>query len=157
MQNRMKTHQLTSEQIEALLKRSQVATLATLNDDGTPYCVPIHFVWLDGAVCFHGLPVGQKVGNLKARPDVCFNTYEMKGLLFDPEERPCDTNTAYESVVIRGKARMLENPEEKLRVLEAVIAKYTPQLVGRPIPKAMLNGTGVVRLEAEEITGKYWE
>ena len=141
MQNRMKTHPMTEEAIEALLKRAQVGSIATLDEDGTPYAVPVHFVYLDGAVYFHGLPKGQKIDNLKARPQVCFSVWDMQGFLMDPEGRPCDTNTKYESVAAKGEASVLTDLAEKQTVLEAIIAKYTPQLSGTPLPENMLRGS----------------
>lgn len=156
MQNRMKTHPMTEEAIEALLKRAQVGSIATLDEDGTPYAVPVHFVYLDGAVYFHGLPKGQKIDNLKARPQVCFSVWDMQGFLMDPEGRPCDTNTKYESVAAKGEASVLTDLAEKQTVLEAIIAKYTPQLSGTPLPENMLRGTAVVKIEVSSLTGKYY-
>ena len=156
MQNRMKTHPMTEEAIEALLKRAQVGSIATLDEDGTPYAVLVHFVYLDGAVYFHGLPKGQKIDNLKARPQVCFSVWDMQGFLMDPEGRPCDTNTKYESVAAKGEASVLTDLAEKQTVLEAIIAKYTPQLSGTPLPENMLRGTAVVKIEVSSLTGKYY-
>ena len=104
MQYRMKTHQLSQDEIHALLIKSLTGTISTIGPDGVPYSVPVHFVFLDGTICFHGLPAGQKLDNLKANPHVCFTVYEMLGLLFDSNEKPCETNTAYISAVIQGKA-----------------------------------------------------
>ena len=156
MQNRMKTHPMTKEAVEALLTRAQVGTVSTLDEDGSPYAVPVHFVYLDGTVCFHGLPKGQKIDNLKARPQVCFTAWDMQGFLMDPEGRPCDTNTKYESVVAKGEASVLTDLAEKQAVLEAIIAKYTPDLVGTPLPENMLRGTAVVKIEVAKLTGKYY-
>ena len=46
----MRTHQLTEEQIRKLLQRSQNGSLATLNEDGTPYVTPMHFVLYENAI-----------------------------------------------------------------------------------------------------------
>lgn len=157
MQYRMRTHQLPQDEMNALLEKSLTGTLSTVDSDGAPYSVPIHFVFLDGAIYFHGLPVGQKLGNLKTDPRVCFTVYEMTGLLLDPEEKPCDTNTAYTSVVIRGTAKPVEEIEEKLRILSAIVQKYTPHLTGKEIPANMLKGTAVVKISIADITGKYYQ
>ena len=106
MQFRMRTHQLPTEEIEALLSRAQTASLATVNPDGTPYVVPVHFVRMGDVIYVHGLPAGQKVENIKANAHVCLTAYEMQGLLPDEEGRPCETNTAYVSAVICGKAEI---------------------------------------------------
>lgn len=157
MQYRMKTHQLPQSEVHALLDRSLTGTLSTIAPDGAPYSVPVHFVFLDSAIYFHGLPAGQKLDNLKTDPRVCFTVYEMRGLLLDPDEKPCDTNTAYVSAVVQGTAKLLDIRVEKQRVLSAIVAKYTPQLAGRELPSNMVKGTAVVQISIEKMTGKYYQ
>lgn len=155
MQARMKHHQLTQEQILALLKTEQVGHLATLNLDGSPYVVPVHFVYFDDRIYVHGLPKGQKVDNLTRDSRVCFCVERMEGLLMD--ERPCDVNTAYQSVVVRGQAKMLTDVSVKNAVLRHIIEKYTPSLSATPLPEAAVRGTGVIEITIEECTGKYFK
>lgn len=71
--------------------------------------VLIHYVFQGNAIYIYGLPVGQKISNLKANLNICFNIYEMRELLMDKNEKLCDTNTAYASVVIQGKAQVVED------------------------------------------------
>lgn len=156
MQYRMKTHQLSSGDMHAVLSRGQAGTLATVDPDGTPYAVPVHYVLYHDALYIHGLPAGQKISNLRANPGVCFNVYEMQGLLLDRKKQPCDTNTAYVSVVVRGRAQLIEDTGEKRAALSAIIQKYTPDLAGADIPPNMLQGTAVIRIEICEMTGKYY-
>lgn len=156
MQYRMNTHQLTMEQIDSMLNSSNTASLATVNADGSPYVVPIHFVYIDGHIYFHGLPVGQKISNITMNPHISFNTYQMDGLLFDAKEKPCDTNTKYTSINIQGTAKRIDDLTKKQQVLESIISKYTPQLIGKPIPSNMLKGTAVIEITIEQITGKYY-
>ena len=105
----------------------------------------------------HGLPVGQKVENIIANGLVSFNAYNMNGYLMDAEGKPCDTNTAYQSVIAQGKAAMVKDKLEKTRILHLIVEKYTPQLSDKILPDNMVNGTGVIAVEVTEITGKYWE
>lgn len=156
MQHRMKTHQLTDRGAERLLLDCLTGTLATVNPDGTPYNVPVHYVFCHDVIYVHGLPAGQKIENLKRNPNVCFNVYEMRGLLIDGEEKPCDTNTAYASVVIQGTAQLVEDMNEKKAALSAVIQKYTPHLGEKEIPSNMLKGTAVIKVSVCEMTGKYY-
>ncbi len=156
MQYRMRSHQLTEEETNTLLLNCKVGTLATINLNGMPYNVPMHYVFLNNAIYIHGLPIGQKIDNLKVNPNVSFNIYEMYELLLDRDEKPCDTNTAYSSVVIQGIAHMVEDLSEKETALSAIVKKYTPHLSEKQIPLNMLNGTAVIRISICEITGKYY-
>lgn len=155
MQARMKHHQLTDEQICSLLKTEKTGHLATLNPDGSPYVVPVHFVYSDERIYIHGLPKGQKIDNLTQDARVCFCVERMDGILLD--ERPCDVNTAYQSAVIKGHAKMISDMALKNTVLRHIIEKYTPSLAAAPLPEAAVRGTGVIEITIDEWTGKYFK
>ena len=157
MQHRMKTHQLTAGQAESLLKSGLTGTLATVGEDSLPYVTPIHYLYDNGKIYFHGLPKGQKIDNLRRNPHVCFNVYNMDGLLLDDTGNPCDTNTKYQSVTVQGTAEIVSDTDRKRAVLDAIVDKYTPQLSGIRLPDNMVKGTAVVEIRITEMTGKYWE
>lgn len=117
MQHRMKTHPLTKERANKLLSTSSVGSLATLNSDGSPYVIPVHFLHYNDSIYIHGLPKGQKIDNIKADRRVNITVYKMDALLLDPDGKPCDTNTKYESVIISGTAALVEDLELKKEVL----------------------------------------
>ncbi len=156
MQYRMKTHALSEQQIRQLLERSQTGSLATLNSDGTPYVTPIHFVYYENVIFAHGLPKGKKLDNIVDDPRVGFCVYEIDGLLLDTNRKPCDTNTKYESVIISGIAKIVDNIEEKSKVLKEIVKKYTPHLINNEMPNNMIQGTAVIRIDLSSTTGKYY-
>ena len=156
MQQRMKEHPLTDDQIHALLTASRVGTLATLDADGTPYALPVHFVWEDGNVYIHGLPQGRKLDNIARDGRVSFMTYRMDGLLMPDNDIPCDVNTQYQSVVIRGTASLVNDEERKVAILRRIVSKYTPRLANRPLPPAMVAGTAVIEVTPSAVSGKYY-
>lgn len=80
----------------------------------------------------------------------------MSKLLLDPDENPCDANTEYKSVIITGAARLVEDSNTKCAVLKKVVAKYTPHLAAAVIPDNMLNGTAVICIDVQTISGKYY-
>ena len=155
MQYRMKKHQLDEEQITKILEKAPVGNIATVNENGYPYVVPVHFIYLDGKIYIHGLPRGQKISNIKLNDQVCFETYSMKRLILD--EAPCDVNTEYESVVIMGKAVVIKDADLKETVLNKIVGKYTPQLSGIKFPENTLRGTAIIEVVVEECTGKYYK
>lgn len=156
MQHRMKTHPLTEEQINHLLARTATASLATLNGDGSPYVTPVHYVNLNNTIYVHGLPKGQKIDNIKADPRVSMAMYEMDSLLLDPDGKPCDTNTKYQSAILSGVATLVDDMEQKKEILLQIIKKYTPELAAHSLPENMVNGTAVIQIKIEDMTGKYY-
>lgn len=155
MQYRMKKHQLNEEQITEILKTAPVGHIATINENGYPYVVPVHFVYHENKIYIHGLPRGQKISNILANEKVCFETFFMKGLILD--DAPCDVNTEYESVVIMGKASIIKDADTKINLLNEIVAKYTPHLEGIDFPENMIRGTGIIQINIEELTGKYYK
>ncbi len=156
MQNRMKTHPLDEEKVNSLLHSAKTCNLATINSDGTPYCTPIHFIYWNDVIYFHGLPKGQKLENITRDSRVGISIYEMEGLLLDEEGKPCDTNTKYESIIITGNAKAVSDNEEKTNVLKKIIEKYTPDLTNKELPDNMIKGTAVMRIDITKLTGKYY-
>ncbi|MEN6592770.1 MAG: pyridoxamine 5'-phosphate oxidase family protein [Methanobacterium sp.] len=86
-----KTSVNREEQVREILIKEQVGNIATINQDGYPYVVPVHFIYLDGKIYIHGLRKGQKISNILGNEKVCFDVYSMKGLILD--DTPCDVNT----------------------------------------------------------------
>lgn len=158
MQKAMKENQLTEEQRNFLLEKQHVGHFATINEDGHPYVAPMHYVYMDGKIYMHGLSEGQKIENLKRNPLVCFEVQdcgEMK--ISKTAKTACNVNTEYESVIITGKAKLTEDFDTKKRVLWAIVGKYVPELEKLPMPDGRINGTVVIEVEIEAITGKYYK
>ena len=155
MQHRMKEFSMTPEATLALLGRGQVGVLSTSGADGAPYGVPVHYLWQDGKLWFHGLPAGEKLENIARDHQVCFTVWEFGGILTEGAENPCQADAAYECAVLRGKARLVDDPAEKRRVFLAITEKYAPELLDLPIPEARIAGTALVEVTTVTLTGKY--
>ena len=156
MQERMQKYQLTEAEITALLESASSGVLATINSDGSPYAMPIQFVYQGGKLYFHGRAAGQKLDNLRADARVSFTAYQEQGLQRSPLGKPCGTNTCYQSVIIAGTARELGDGAAKSAALAAIVAKYTPELADKPLPEQSVAKTAVIELTPTSITGKYY-
>lgn len=156
MQGRMKQHQLLKEEINEVLSCAQVGRIATQNENGYPYIVPVHFVHKDDKLYVHGLIKGQKISNLIRNNKVGFEVDEM-GAIIPDFENACDTNTAYKSVIILGSAQMVDDPALKITILNSIVAKYTPQLSHLSFPEKMMRATGIIEIQIIECTGKYYK
>ena len=51
-----------------VVDESDYAVLSTVNDDGTPYCVPLTIVREEERIYFHCALEGQKLDNIRTRP-----------------------------------------------------------------------------------------
>ena len=157
MQLRMERHQLNREQIHDLLQKTEIGRFATINEDGFPYVVAMHFVYSNNKIYMHGLPKGQKIDNINRCSKVCFEIDELLSYISDGVENACDVNTEYKSVVINGYAKIINDSDLKLDILDKIVEKYAPQFSGKELPEAMVNGTAVIEIEIKECTGKYYK
>ena len=141
---------LENEESIAVLKRATSGVLAVSGDDGYPYAVPLSFVYEDGRLFFHCANTGHKLDGLTRNEKVSFCVIDKDQIV--PEEY----TTYYRSVIIFGKARILEDAKEKRTALEILAAKYSPNhKKGRleEIDK-LFKQTCMVEIEIEHLSGK---
>lgn len=140
------------KEMEGLLREAPVGCLATVGPDGSPYITPLHFVYHQGKIYFHCALKGRKMDNIRANPRVCFEVHELIKVV--QSQRACDFGTRYRSVLVFGRARSLQDVDEKAAVLTALAEKYAGgQAVEPPTPKRA-KGTEVIEITVEEMTGK---
>lgn len=97
----------------------------------------------------------RKLENIARDDRVSFTVWEFGGILTEGAENPCLADAAYECAVLRGKARLVEDPQEKRRRLLAITEKYAPSLRELPIPEERIAGTALVEVTPIALTGKY--
>ncbi|MCL2426557.1 MAG: pyridoxamine 5'-phosphate oxidase family protein [Oscillospiraceae bacterium] len=133
-----------------VLRDCEYAMLATVNLDGTPYCIPISPVLVDNTVYFHCATEGQKLTNINKNNGICISCVRHTRLI--PEK----FSTEYESAVISGKCAVISDEEEKIMVLRKLCEKYAKSNM-KNFDNEMtstLHMTCVCRIEIEQITGK---
>ncbi len=123
---RRKFNEITDKkEIEAILMGTRIGSLATLGQDGYPYITPVNYVYLRGSIYFHCALQGEKLDNLRRDPKVCFAVDRPLAYLdtgYDRNMAVCDVGQYYQSVVIRGRAELIDNPTEKVDALNALMA-----------------------------------
>lgn len=143
--------------IRAFLARARVGHLATRWDD-QPFITPILF-WYDPGrheIYLHSAVTGRLRANAERHPEVCFEASRAGRLL--PSNVALEFSLQYESVVAFGKIRLIEEDEEKRRILYGLITRYFPGMSAgahyRPITEAELERTAVYAIAIESWSGK---
>jgi nitroimidazol reductase NimA-like FMN-containing flavoprotein (pyridoxamine 5'-phosphate oxidase superfamily) len=150
----MRDHQLTLQDSEAVLNKVSTGHLATLGQDGFPYVTPVHYVYADNHIYVHGALKGTKMNNIQSNPCVSFEVTQELGLI--DADAPCNTNTRFQSVIVKGEARIVDDSALRQKVLDLIVKKYTPQHEGKEFPIGALKITGVIAIKILAITGKYY-
>jgi len=117
---RRERQELSREENIAILNRSTSGVLAVLGDDDYPYAVPLSFVYDKTRIYFHCAKTGHKLEAISKNNKVSFCVIDEDKVV--PEEY----TTYFRSVILFGKARILDNPKEKREALEKLAAKYFP-------------------------------
>jgi uncharacterized protein len=139
--------------IDELLHICIVGRLGTNGADGYPRIKPLNFVHLDGKIYFHSATEGEKIDDIRRDNRVVFEIDEPIGYV-GSDVNPCSAKYLYRSVMIKGRAAIVDNEEERRRSLKALMGKYQPEGgYGGFLPEK-LTITAVVGIDIEEITGK---
>lgn len=156
----------------SILDKAEFGSLATLNEDGSPYCIPVSTVRQEDKIYIHGASQSTKIENIKRNPKICMSFVgDVKALPPSPREEfdkdrqdPAAFGriaskkfaTEYELAVVFGTAHIIEGREEKILGLKLLSEKYTPG--NMPYFNAAiedsLKKTCVLRIDIEKITGK---
>ncbi|HNS79269.1 MAG: pyridoxamine 5'-phosphate oxidase family protein [Syntrophorhabdus sp.] len=150
---RIKKEIRDNKRIGDLLDTCHVGRLGTIGNDGYPRIKPLNFVYLNGMIYFHSAREGEKIDDISRDNRVVFEVDEPAGYV-KSSISPCSAKYLYRSVIVRGKAVIVENDREKLLALQSLMEKYQPEGGYGEFQPEKLEIIAVVRIDIEEITGK---
>jgi nitroimidazol reductase NimA-like FMN-containing flavoprotein (pyridoxamine 5'-phosphate oxidase superfamily) len=141
---------LPVEMTEEILRTRTHGVLALQSEDGYPYAVPISYVFSGGKIYFHCATSGHKIDLIQANEKVSFCVIDQDQVV--PEE----LTTYFRSVIVFGRAKIVEDEQEKKKALDLLTAKYSPgyeQESQLEIQKQW-RAIGIVGIEIDHLTGK---
>jgi uncharacterized protein len=122
----MKNRSLASQQeIDEIIKKCQVCHIAMADTAGIPYVIPMNFGYRDGVIYLHSSRHGKKIDILKSNPKICIAFSTDYHLRYQHEDVACSYSMKYRSVLAHGRVEFVEDPEEKIRHLDIVMAQYS--------------------------------
>lgn len=143
--------------IRALLHRAPIASLAT-QYEGQPFINSNLFVYDEAheVIYMHTARTGRTQTNITLEEKICFSVTEMGRLL--PADVALDFSVEYNSVVIFGRATIVQDEAQAANGLQLLLNKYfghlRPGLDYRPIIPEELKRTAVYRLTIDQWSGK---
>ncbi len=136
-----------------LLADCHVGRLGTNGLDGYPMVKPLNFAYSDGRIFFHSAREGEKIEDITRDNRVCFEA-DLPIALVKAAENPCGAEYLYRSVIINGRATVVEDEAERIHGLKLLMDKYQPEGGFGPFPEDKFKLTAVIRIDIEEMTGK---
>ena len=148
---RRKRQQLTEAECIEILMKNTSGVLAVIGDNGYPYAVPLSYVYDSGSLYFHCAKSGHKLDAIKNCDKVSFCVIDQD--LVVPEKY----TTYFRSVIIFGRASVVDQEDEIRSAIEKLAVKYHPNdskenrnYTIEKEYKAMC----MVKIQIEHITGK---
>lgn len=157
----VKKYEIQSKQkIIDFLNSQPAGRVASIDKDGYPQVIPMNFVYLDNVIYMHSHPFGEKLDNIRRNPNVGFEVDQHVCFLPSYYFHPTDASqadTLYISVVIKGKAEIVLDRNEKARALNGLMEKY--QKEGRyealDADMPVVEEVAIIKVVPKDMRGKY--
>jgi nitroimidazol reductase NimA-like FMN-containing flavoprotein (pyridoxamine 5'-phosphate oxidase superfamily) len=95
----------------------------------------------------------EKIEDIRRGDRVCFEV-DLPISQVKSRSEPCRAEYLYRIVIIKGRALIVENPEERVYALKCLMEKYQPEGGYGNFLEEKVHITGIVRIDIEEMTGK---
>lgn len=147
--------QMPDARLRELLERGFCGRLASVGPDGWPYVVPLLYVLRGEEIWVHNARArGHLRANVEHDSRICFEL-DQPGEVFPYGRFECDTSVAYESAIVFGRVRIVDDAAEKQAFFDSFMSKYAPSGWDRPqgfFPR--LEDVTVYAIRIERMTGK---
>src|SRR6202140_5603647 len=141
------------ETIYSILDQAFVCSLGFIAD-GQPFVVPTNYVRVGDKLFLHGSTASRLMRTLASGAPFCLSVTLLDGIVFSPTATGHSVN--YRSVVVMGKAELIEDPQAKLAAMrdfvEYVIRGRWDTV--RPPSEQELKGTMVLAVPLVEASAK---
>jgi nitroimidazol reductase NimA-like FMN-containing flavoprotein (pyridoxamine 5'-phosphate oxidase superfamily) len=139
--------------IEHLLRTCHVGRLGTIGKDGYPFVKPLNFAYHNRKIYFHTALEGEKIEDIRSDNRVCFEI-DLPIAYVRAVNQPCEAAYLYRSVIVKGRAILVQDTDERAMAFKSLMDKYQPEGGYGPYLKEKLGLTGIVRIDVEEMSGK---
>jgi uncharacterized protein len=136
--------------LEEILEQALVCRIG-LSEANIPYVVPVSFGYTDDCIYIHSSALGRKMEIIKNNNVVCFEVDINVELV--KAETACKWSVKYLSVIGFGKAYIVNDREEKIKGLNAIMKHYSG-LSDHVYDEKSVNLATVIKIEIESMTGK---
>ena len=142
------------EQIRHILDTAKVLHLG-LAVNNEPYVVPMNYGYTEEegklVLYLHSALKGKKLDMMSSNPNVFFEL-ECDRMPFEGK-LPCQYGLVYSSIMGRGKARIIDDEEEKMKAMSVLMKTQTGK--DFTFNEQLVSIVAVIRIDVEEYTAKH--
>ena len=142
--------QLAENATLEMLRNSTSGVLSLCGNDMVPYGVPLSHVYDNGKLYFHSALAGHKVDLIRQNENASFT------IITKDEIHPERYTTYFQSVIVFGKVRTIEDEHRKKEILKILGRRCNPT-DPEGLSKEIQNGINrcmVLEMSIEKLTGK---
>ena len=141
--------QLSEQEVLQILENGQTGVLGVIGDHGYPYTVPVNYVYTEGKIYIHGAREGHKLDAIKHCDKVSFCVIEKADIIAS------ELTTAFKSVILFGKAKILQEENEIFHGAQLLGLKYSSDknMIEQAI-KGAKDVLSVIEITIDHISGK---
>ena len=142
------------------LNSQPAGRVASIDKEGYPQVIPMNFVYADGVIYMHSHPFGEKLENIRRNSSVGFEVDQhicfLPSYYFHPTDAS-QADTLYISVVIKGRADIVEEKAEKAKALNALMEKYQKEGRYEALDASMpvVHEVAIIKVTPLHMRGKY--
>ena len=118
---RRKKQALSQQEIAQILQQETSGVLALIGDEVYPYAVPISYVHDGEKLYFHSAKSGHKLDAIQQNAKASFCVVAKDTVV--PEEY----TTYFQSVIVFGQIRLIQDERAKRAAIEKLAGKYAPE------------------------------
>lgn len=147
---RRKDKEVSRTEAFEILEKGHLGTLAVNGEEGYPYSVPVNYCMDGENILFHSAMAGYKFDAMKKDPKVSFSVVLTEEII-----QEVFTST-YESAVVFGKVKFIEDEAEKKEKLMILVKRHHGNFVekGQEYVDKAVAETAVIEIIPEHVSGK---
>lgn len=140
--------ELPDAESRRILTAGKYAVWAVDGDDDYPYAAPVNYVYDGTAIYIHCARQRHKIDSILRNPRCSMCIVEKDDVI--PEE----FTSYFRSIIVFGKAEIIEDETIRLDALRLLCDKYSPGIDPKDEIARFLKTVCIVRINIDRITGK---
>jgi len=162
---RREEFEITDEnEIISFLNEQNTGILSLVDMDDFPYTLPVNYQYYNDRIYIHGSKKGKKIKLLNDKRLISFTVYKEYSFIpsyYTGSKMPCNASMFFKCVLIKGRASIINDDDEKIEILNILMEKIQPEKnynemnAADEIFKRVLNNTAIISIEPVVVTAKF--